>query len=193
MKFTHTLIALILLCPFAGAQEELAPILPEVKLDRAVHGYAESTTKPATAPKRPLVAVTPIKVSAVKPLETLHPNDLQKAMVSALDPEFGFFNLPTDLKKLEKAEKSTLVDVMRKGNANKPPMVAKTKPLSPFRVKLLLQWDPPHGEMMATLLKRIETAEAVGDEDAYQRYTTTYTAWAEKYLRREAKPDNKQK
>lgn len=72
-------------------------------------------------------------------------------------------------------------------------LVEKTKPLSPFRVKVLLQWKPPHGEMMNTLLKRIEEAEAAGDEEAYQKYTATYTAWAEKYLRRDAKPDTKQK
>lgn len=193
MKLPRTLIALILLCSVVGAQEDiLAPIIPEVKVDRAVNSYAESITKPAPVPKRPLVTVTPIKTAEVKQLKPLNPEDLRKFYFAALDPEFGHFSSPVEPSKLEKTKQPSFREIIAKGEGWKPAKIEALPPLSSFRVKILARWNPPHGEMMQTMLSQIEAAEKAGDSEAYQRLTATYTTWAEKYLVRDTKPDIKQ-
>ena len=70
---------------------------------------------------------------------------------------------------------------------------AKTlKALTPFERKLLNDWESPHGEAMNTLLKDIAAAKEAGDTNTYERLTQRYATWAEKYLRRGAKPSTKQ-
>ena len=70
---------------------------------------------------------------------------------------------------------------------------AKTlKALTPFERKLLNDWVSPHGEAMSTLLKDIAAAKEAGDTNTYERLTQRYATWAEKYLRRGAKPSTKQ-
>lgn len=84
-----------------------------------------------------------------------------------------------------------------KEKAQGPPVIklaaAKTlKALTPFERKLLNDWVSPHGEAMNTLLRDIAAAKEVGDMQTFERLTERYAAWAEKYLRRGAKPSTKQ-
>ena len=84
-----------------------------------------------------------------------------------------------------------------KEKAQGPPVIklaaVKTvKALTPFERQLLNDWDSPHGEAMSTLLKDIAAAKEAGDTNTYERLTQRYATWAEKYLRRGAKPSTKQ-
>ena len=59
-------------------------------------------------------------------------------------------------------------------------------------MRLLNDWESPHGEAMNTLLKDIAAAKEASDTNTYERLTQRYATWAEKYLRRGAKPSTKQ-
>jgi hypothetical protein len=193
MKLPRTLIALVLLCSVVWAQEViLAPVLPEVKVDRTLNAYAESITKPVPVPKRPLVTLTPITPAAIKQLKPLNQEDLRKSYFAALDPEFGYFGSPVEPSKLEKTKQPSFREIIAKGEVWRPAKVEALRPLSSFRVKILARWNPPHGEMMQTMLSQIEAAEKAGDSETYQRLTATYTTWAEKYLVRDTKSELKQ-
>ncbi len=60
--------------------------------------------------------------------------------------------------------------------------------VDPFRLKLEFIWEKPHGQWMNQLLKDIETAKKAGDMETYNTLTARYSAWAEKYLRKDSKP-----
>ncbi len=61
--------------------------------------------------------------------------------------------------------------------------------IDPFRLKVEFIWEKPHGQWMNQTLKDIETARKAGDVEAYNALTARYSAWAEKYLRRENPPN----
>jgi hypothetical protein len=61
--------------------------------------------------------------------------------------------------------------------------------VDPFRLKLEFIWEKPHGQWMNQLLKEIAAAKAAGDIETYNALTARYSAWAEKYLRRDNPPD----
>ena len=83
----------------------------------------------------------------------------------------------------------------RKAQGTPVLQLATAKPtmmFTPFERKLLNDWVSPHGEAMSTLLKDIAAAKETGDTNTYERLTQRYATWAEKYLRRGAKPSTKQ-
>ena len=59
----------------------------------------------------------------------------------------------------------------------------------PFTLKLQFIWSEPHGQWMRQLLKDIAAAKAAGDTETYNTLTARYSAWAEKYLRRDQPPE----
>ena len=61
--------------------------------------------------------------------------------------------------------------------------------VDPFRIKLEFIWEKPHGQWMNQMLKEIAAAKKAGDTETYNVLTARYTAWAEKYLRRDNPPD----
>ena len=60
--------------------------------------------------------------------------------------------------------------------------------VDPFMLKVEFMWQKPHGQWMHSMLKQINAAKAAGDMETYDTLTARYTAWAEKYLRRESPP-----
>jgi hypothetical protein len=61
--------------------------------------------------------------------------------------------------------------------------------VDPFRLKLEFIWEKPHGQWMNQLLKDITAARKAGDIETYNTLTARYSAWADKYLRRNETPD----
>lgn len=57
-----------------------------------------------------------------------------------------------------------------------------------FTINRAFNWDKPHGQWMNQLLKDIDKAKAAGDTETYRSLTGRYSAWAEKYLRRDHLP-----
>jgi hypothetical protein len=68
--------------------------------------------------------------------------------------------------------------------------IASIKPMTvdPFRLKLEFIWQKPHGQWMNQLLKDIEAARKAGDTETFNALTARYSAWADKYLRRDDPP-----
>lgn len=73
---------------------------------------------------------------------------------------------------------------------NLPSVTALAEPTVPdlFTINRLFNWDNPHGQWMNQMTKDIEAARKAGDMETYDTLTARYTAWAEKYLRRESPP-----
>lgn len=86
------------------------------------------------------------------------------------------------------AHGSTL-DLVRKAQSSGLPKFPKTQPHDKFALRREFDWKPPQGDWMNQLLKDIDAAKAAGDSEAYNALQARYSAWAEKYLRRDDPPN----
>jgi hypothetical protein len=64
-----------------------------------------------------------------------------------------------------------------------------TLAVDPFMLKVEFLWEKPHCQWLNSLLKQINAAKAAGDTATYKLLTAQYSAWADKYLRRDEPPN----
>ena len=75
--------------------------------------------------------------------------------------------------------------------AEEPPRLPALEPAEVpdlFTINRQFNWNKPHGQWMNQLLKDIDAAKADGDTATYEALTARYSAWADKYLRRDENP-----
>jgi hypothetical protein len=96
---------------------------------------------------------------------------------------------PVSLRTLVPIKPGNAPEMMATASVVNLPGIAPLMLFDPFTLKLHFIWDKPHGQWMNQMLKDINAAKAAGDIEAYNALTARYSAWAEKYLRRDNPPD----
>lgn len=96
---------------------------------------------------------------------------------------------PVSLRTLVPIKPGNAPEMMATASVVNLPGIAPLMLFDPFTLKLHFIWDKPHGQWMTQMLKDINAAKAAGDIETYNALTARYSAWAEKYLRRDNPPD----
>lgn len=188
--------------PFPPAPS-LNELVAAAARDRKLHApyYAESSAPSATSPVMQIVR--PVELPVLDRLTALPVKDLPRHPLSRTPAEaVGLSSTlrtvtphPTaassdlvDLNTVVPLMFSKLSDLIAASPARSLPGIAPMS-IDPFRLKVEFIWEKPHGQWMNQMLKDIETARKAGDVEAYNALTARYSAWAEKYLRRENPPN----